>query len=160
MLSVIFCFTGLLTSVIIYFFQKQKNTNKFLNLLLDYIFLFSVGLFSIFSATGHIFMGPEIAKQIGWAPGSPFQFEIGIANLSYGVLGVIGFIKKGSFRLATLIGWTLFLVGAFIGHLIQAFEYGDYAPYNWGIFIWFNDLLLPIFTLSLYFFLKNSDHKK
>jgi hypothetical protein len=97
-------------------------------------------------------MGPEIAKEIGWPPNNPFQFEVGISNFAFGILGLLSYKIKDSFRLSTLIGWSTLLFGAFIGHLIQAYTKQDFAPYNFGIFIWFNDLFLPILTITLFIY--------
>ena len=35
------------------------------------------------------FLSAQVAANIGWAPGSPFQSEVAFANLSVGVLGVL-----------------------------------------------------------------------
>lgn len=152
MISLIFFLFVIALSIAQTFYKKEFSIKEFFKYLMDNIFLISIGLFSIFSASGHIFMGPEIAKQIGWPPNNPFQFEVGIANLSYGILGLIAYKLKNSTRLITLIGWSIFLIGAFVGHLIQAYVHKDFAPYNFGIFIWFNDLILPSLALLLYFY--------
>src|SRR6476659_8155319 len=31
----------------------------------------------------------DVARSIGWPPGSPFQWEVGVADLGWGVLGVL-----------------------------------------------------------------------
>lgn len=96
----------------------------------------------------HTFLADNTAEKIGWATGSPFQFEVAVANLSYGLLGIIAYVSKPPFIKATIIGYTVFVVGAFVGHLIQ-YQKGDIAPYNIGLFVWFNDLLIPLLLLSL-----------
>ena len=73
--------------------------------LLGFVLLFNMGITSLLAAYAHLFMGPLIAEQIGWLPGSPFQFEIGMANLSYGILGVLAFWFRGRFWDAAIIGW-------------------------------------------------------
>jgi len=103
----------------------------------------------LLAAYAHVFMGPETAQRIGWEPGSPFQFEIGMANLSYGVLGVLSFWAGLRFKAATVIGWSILLLGCFVGHLLNYYETGNTAPYNLGVFLWFNDLFLPILALAL-----------
>lgn len=54
--------------------------------LLRGIFLFPVGLMSLWAATGHIFFPQQAAAAIGWQT-SPFQFEVGVANLGIGLAG-------------------------------------------------------------------------
>jgi hypothetical protein len=146
MLSVVLCGIALALALIHHYRSKQRH---FASLFLEYILLLNVGLYSLISAAGHLFMGPQIAKEIGWAAGSPFQFEIGIANLSYGVLGVLAWFKKEGFLQAAVCGWSVFLLGAFVGHMIQRVSIGDTAPYNFGLFVWFNDLTLPLLVLGL-----------
>lgn len=121
---------------------------------LGYVLLFNMGIMSLLAAYAHVFMGPEIAAKIGWAPGSPFQFEIGMANLSYGVLGVLAFWIRGRFWDASIIGWSILLLGCFVGHVIDYFANGNTAPLNIGAFIWFNDLLIPIFMLVTLYYIR------
>jgi hypothetical protein len=47
-----------------------------------------VGVSGIIFATGHLFMPVPTAASIGW-PTSRFQWEVGLANLGYGVAGVM-----------------------------------------------------------------------
>lgn len=152
MISVVFFLFAVVIAAGRFFFMQEKSFSKFCNFLLGCILFFDVGLFSIFSAFGHIFMGPQIAQEIGWLPGSPFQFEVGVANLSYGVLGVLSSRALDRFSKAALLGWAIFLLGAFVGHMIQRYTAADRAMYNVGLFVWFNDFFLPFFALSLLFF--------
>ncbi len=116
---------------------------------LSYILLFNVGLMGLLAAFSHIFFGPETAKLIGWEPGSPFQFEIGVADLSYGVLGVLAYWIRGNFWTATIIGWSVLMIGCFAGHLMDYILHGNDASYNIGIFIWIYDFILPFIALGL-----------
>jgi hypothetical protein len=113
------------------------------------LLFFVMGWMGILAAYAHVFMGPEIAKQIGWAPGSPFQYEIGMANLAFGVLGVLSYWIRGHFWTAAIIGWSVLLIGCFIGHVIDYQQTGNDAPYNIGIYIWVYDLLMPLVALGL-----------
>lgn len=123
--------------------------------LLGYVLLFNMGITSLLAAYAHIFMGPIIAAQIGWPAGSPFQFEMGIANLSYGVLGMLAFWIRGRFWDAAIIGWSILLLGCFVGHLYDYLVHGNNAPLNIGIYIWINDLILPIFLLTTLYFIRS-----
>ena len=49
--------------------------------------LYLVGIQGFIYAGGHLFFPDPIAESIGWPKGNPFQWEVGLANLSYGVLG-------------------------------------------------------------------------
>lgn len=129
--------------------RKVRDFPGFSEIFLGYILFFNMGIMGLLAAYGHVFMGPEIAKLIGWQPGSPFQYEIGMANLSYGVLGILAFWIRGRFWDACIIGWSVLLLGCFVGHVIDYFVNHNTAPLNIGLFIWFYDLVLPLFVLIL-----------
>lgn len=154
MISFILFLIAIIATVIHFIYKKEWNSDKGLEIFLSYFLFFVVGLMGILAAYAHIFMGPEIAKSIGWAAGSPFQYEMGIANLSYGVLGVLSYWIRGRFWDATIIGWSVLLLGCFIGHVINYYTEGNTAPYNIGAPIWFYDLFLPIFVFILLYRLR------
>ncbi len=129
--------------------RKEKDTSSFATVFLSYVLFFNVGIMGILAAYAHVFLGPETARQIGWQPGSPFQFEIGMANLSYGVLGILAYWIRGRFWDAVLIGWSVLLLGCFIGHIREYYIHHNDAPFNIGIYVWFNDLILPFLVLGL-----------
>ncbi|MGH2774184.1 MAG: DUF6790 family protein [Actinomycetota bacterium] len=52
---------------------------------------------------GHVFTPDAVAESIDWPKGSPFQQEIGFANLALGVLGLIAAGRRDGFREATVI---------------------------------------------------------
>ena len=53
------------------------------------------GFWSIFGGfVKHTFFADEVAASIGWAAGSPFQLEVGFANLAIGVLGAATFWRR------------------------------------------------------------------
>lgn len=149
----LFCLAILFT-IVHATYKKVWTGPKFVEVFLGYIIFFSMGIMSLFAAYGHVFMGPEIAKLIGWQPGSPFQFEIGMANLSYGVLGVLALWVKGRFWDAAVIGWSVLLLGCFLGHVINYYADNNAAPLNIGPYIWFYDLFLPILLLGMLIYVR------
>ncbi len=74
---------------------------------------------------GHVFLSDEVANAIGWATGSPFQLEIGFANLALGLLAAIAAGRTDGFREATVIAGTTFGVGASIVHLRDFLDSGN-----------------------------------
>lgn len=135
-------------------YKNEWNFSKFIEVFLSYILFFNLGVMGILAAYAHVFMGPEIAKQIGWQPGSPFQFEMGMANLSFGVLGILSYWIRGRFWDATIIGWNVLFLGCFVGHVINYFDYHNNAPLNIGFYIWFSDLFLPLLALTMLTYLR------
>jgi len=144
MISFVLFICAVIFAVIFTAIRKRSFTKT----LLYAVVFFNIGLMGLLAFYAHIFMADSTAEKIGWATGSPFQFEMGIANLSYGVLGILSLWYRGKFTLATILGYSVLLLGAFVGHLIQ-YSKGDIAPYNIGMFVWFNDLFIPILLNTL-----------
>lgn len=119
-----------------------------IEIFLSYLIFFNIGFMGLIAFCGHLFKSNEIAALIGWAPGNPFQYEVGAADLAFGVLGVLAIYFRGFFWFATVLGSSIFLLGAFFVHIFQ-YKQGDIAPYNIGILVWFGDLFIPILTLVL-----------
>jgi len=107
-----------------------------------------VGLQGLLASVAHVFWPAETARQIGWAPGSPFQFEMGMANLAFGLLGVLSLFWSGRFRLATALGSSILFLGCAYGHWVQYLK-ADHAPYNSGAGIIFADFVVPLIILVL-----------
>lgn len=122
-----------------------------LEILLSYLIFFNIGFMGLIAFSGHIFKPHEIAALIGWGSDSPFQSEVGMANLAFGTLGILALYHRGLFWLATIVGASIFLLGDFIVHIAQYLQ-GDTAPYNIGLLVWFGDLFIPILTLILLVF--------
>ncbi len=115
--------------------------------LLRYIFIFPVGLMGLWAATGHIFFPQQAAAAIGWQP-SPFQFEVGVANLGIGVAGLYAAFRGFQARLATNLVSAGFLGGAGVGHIRDIVQAGNFAPGNAGPIL-FTDFLTPVVIFGL-----------
>lgn len=135
-------------------YKKDWRTPVVAEIFLGYVLFFNMGIMGLLASYAHVFMGPETAKLIGWKPGSPFQFEIGMANLSYGVLGILAYWIRGRFWTAACIGWSILLLGCFVGHVMDYFIHSNTAPYNIGIGIWAMDLVLPLLVLATLFYIR------
>ncbi len=64
-------------------------------------------------------LADEAAKMIGWPAGNPFQFEVGLHDGAWGLLGFLCVFIGGGFWVATALGWSFFLLGAAYGHVIS-----------------------------------------
>ena len=96
------------------------------------IFLFALGVAGsgISGFFGHLFLSDQVAEGVGWPTGSPFQLEMGFANLILGVLGIIAVGRRDGFREATVIAVAILGFGATIVHIIDIVETGNLAPGN------------------------------
>jgi len=118
--------------------------------LLFYLLVVFVGVGGLMGFLGHTFMAREIALKIGWQS-SPFQFEVAVADLAFGVLGIMCIWQRRGFWTATGIGYSIFLLGCAYGHLREMILDGNFAPYNVGPVLWVNDLAVPLVILLLLF---------
>ncbi|MFH1223687.1 MAG: DUF6790 family protein, partial [Pseudomonadota bacterium] len=85
------CF-ALVAALIHIMFLKKKIKNKkgrIFEIILLYIMVFGVGVAGLMSFVGHVFYADVIATKIGWPTGNPFQFEIGLSDGAWGVLGIL-----------------------------------------------------------------------
>jgi hypothetical protein len=138
----------LLPLILLYVSKVPRTKLRVLHILLIYALVIDVGVMGfLFGFIPHIFFPNETAKAIGWAPGSPFQFEAGIHDGAWGVLGFLCIWIGDSFWLATGLGWSLFMLGATYGHIHQTVKHGNYAPYNFLMI--FSDGFVALWLLVL-----------
>ncbi len=133
----------------IIFMQRPRNAANILGIFLQYAFIFVVGTSGLIGFLGHTFRADQVATQIGWPQGNPFQFEVAVANLAFGVLGLLTIWFRGNFWLATAIGYAVFMIGAGIGHVHQLVATANRAEMNAGLSILAADLALPLILLIL-----------
>lgn len=115
--------------------------------LIQGILYFPVGIQGLFAFVGHVFLSAEASANIGWTQ-SPFEFEVGVANLGLALTGIIAVRAGSGFRFATALFALCFLGGAGVGHIAQLVTAGDTAPGNAGAIL-FTDFLTPIALLVL-----------
>lgn len=140
---------GVIIPIIRLLISKTPRTKeRVLKLLLIYSFVFHVGVIGFFLGfIPHVFFADATAKSIGWQPGSPFQFEIGFHDGAWGILGFLCLWIRGTFWIATGIGWSFFMLGATYGHIRETVIHGNYATYNF--FMIFVDAFIAIYLLTL-----------
>lgn len=132
----------------IFFTIIQCVVNKELGLfeILYHWFAFlALGLTALYAFAMHAFFPEFTAATIGWHT-SPFQFEVAMANLGFGVIAVLSFWGSYGFRLATIIGNTCWLWGDAIGHIYQMVVYRDFAVGNAGSWFYM-DVFLPVLLI-------------
>lgn len=98
---------------------------------LAWLLLLSVGVESLWGGLFHVFAPARAAAFIGWQV-SPFQFEIGIADIAFGVVGAASFWRSIEFKAAVVWFATIFLGGLAIGHVRQILESGNFTAGNAG----------------------------
>lgn len=110
--------------------RQAQTPARRIELFTLYLLAISVGANGLGGAFGHLFLSDLIAEGVGWPTGSPFQLEMGFANLLVGVLGLMAINRRDGFRTATIIATTILGVGATIVHLMDIAAAGNLAPGN------------------------------
>lgn len=118
-----------------------------IELFVIYLLSVSVGAAGLGGAFGHWFLADLVATSIGWPTGSPFQAEMGFANLALGVLGIMAAGQRGGFRLATVVAVSIIGAGATLVHLQDIAMHGNLAPGNTIQNI--SNLLDPVLLIAL-----------
>jgi hypothetical protein len=104
--------------------------------------LLPLGLAGLYGFIMHGFFPDLAAHTIGWS-NSPFQFEVAIANLGFGLIGVLAYQASAGFRLATVIANTCWLWGDASGHIYQMITKHNFTSGNAGSWFWM-DLIIPM----------------
>jgi hypothetical protein len=149
MLQVFFAVLALVTPSIhlIISRQRRSSASAIVGTYLVYLFFFYVGVMGLFTAYYHVFLPVEASARIGWVT-SPYEYEVGMADLTIGVLGVLCVFFRSGFWLATAIANAVWLLGDAIGHVRDMRLRSNHAEYNAGIFLIF-EFVVPILILAL-----------
>lgn len=110
---------------------------------------FLIGVQGIMAGSGHMFFPDPIAESIGWPKGTPWQWEVGLASVATGVLGVMATSYDDDFWLATIIAFSIFYLGAAVGHVREMAVNRNFSAGNAGP-IFFFDVIVPIYLIVLY----------
>ena len=129
---------------------KERSASRVLEIILVCLLGITFGIGSMMAGAFHIFYGPETAKMIGWAPASPFQYEVGMADVAFGLISFLCFFIRGNFWLAAIISQCTFLFGCMVGHVMNLRAQGNAAEYNIGFGIIASDFLFPLLVIGLY----------
>jgi hypothetical protein len=115
--------------------------------------LLRVMLFGFFGIGGvaagllHLAREESVARAIGWPPGNPFHYEVAVANLSFGVVGVLSRWFGQDFWTAAAIGPSLFVIGAGVVHVVDLVRSRNRSLFNAGAVLYV-DFLAPAVTLG------------
>ena len=111
------------------------------------LLVIQVGLMGLLTAYAHVFRPIQTSASIGWQT-SPYEYEVGMADLTVGVLGVLCLFFRGNFWLATAVANAVWMWGDAIGHVHQMVEYNNHAANNAGLFL-YAEFLTPMIILLL-----------
>jgi len=107
-----------------------------------------VGLGGLYSFIGHTVFSDRVAQSIGWPQGNPFQYEVAMANLALGVLGIVSFWIHYYFWIATVIAFSVFMLGAAAIHIREMRKSKNFNQGNAGP-VFFADIGMPLILITL-----------
>ncbi|HEY8006270.1 MAG TPA: DUF6790 family protein [Methylocella sp.] len=114
---------------------------------LSWVLLLPIGVTGLWAGAFHVFFPATAARLIGWDV-SPFQFEVGMADLAIGATAVIAFWRDLNFKAAAVCAASIFLLGDAVGHVKQMLIAGNFEPGNAGI-PFYTDIICPVLAIAL-----------
>jgi hypothetical protein len=118
----------------------------------SWLLLLSVGVESLWGGLFHVFFPSMASAQIGWQS-SPYEFEVGVADIALGVVAIAAFWRSLSFKSAVAVMAVLFDAGVLVGHFHQAFGSGNFSPDNFGamqVITALHVIILPILLVLVW----------
>lgn len=125
--------------------QKIRRNDSH-DTLLRWLLLLPVGMTGIYAFIMHLFF-PLISAQAMNLPSSPFQLEVGLANLAIGLLGIFSFRASYGFRLATVFAATIWMWGYAISQIYTIIMTSNIYLGNSVSWFWLN-IILPFILIS------------
>jgi uncharacterized membrane protein len=119
-----------------------------------YLLFLYVGLMGLLTAYAHVFRPIETSASIGWST-SPYEYKVGMADLTVGVLGILCLSIRGNFWLATAIANAVWLLGDAVGHIRQITLNNNHAANNSGLFL-IAEIITPLVILFLALYERNA----
>ena len=130
-------------------FDRQACTAKrILEVILLWLLAVVVGVGGITAFAAHAFFADWTAAAIGWPAGNPFQFEVAVTDLAFGILGLLCIWLRGGFWTAVIIGESIFFWGCAYGHVRQYLLAHNMAPGNVGPALAV-DVAMPLVLIAL-----------
>jgi hypothetical protein len=138
---------ALLFAVAIMLAAGRRDNKAAAERFLSWILLLPIGISGLWAGAFHVFLPATAAALIGWEV-SPFQFEVGMADLAIGVTACISFWRDLNFKAAAVSAASIFLLGDAVGHVRQMLVAGNFAPGNAGV-PFYMDILCPLISIAL-----------
>ncbi len=112
------------------------------------IIFYAVGLSFVWYGLLHAFFQQISTRYIGWQP-SPFEFELGFAEIGIGVVALLSRTRSYDMRLAVTIIFGIFSLAAAAQHIYFIACCNNMNPGNAGVILWFSDIILPLILFWL-----------
>jgi hypothetical protein len=142
-------FIGLILFVIataVQFAQRPATGEWETTLVLNAI-TYLIGWAGIGAGIAHIFFGKSISRSIGFGS-SPFELEVGFANLAMGVVAILAANHGSDYWWAIILVSAIYRLGCGVGHVISIVRDRNLAVNNTAIL--FIDFVVPAFLIVAY----------
>jgi len=120
-------------------------------LALKIVVITTVGVVGILGFIRHCIFYKSDAKRLGWETDRPdWMFEVGFANLSFGIMGFLMFISNFGLVTYTLIifGYSIYLMQASFLHLHRYLTGENKSKQN----LWISFILTLLFASMMFYF--------
>jgi hypothetical protein len=149
LISLVFLVLGLAVGAIHVYLDKQPRTKgRVAQIFLLWQLVISAGVLNVIFFVGHTVFADASAAAIGWSAGSPFQYEVALANLHIGVMGILCYWIRGNFWIATVIAFSIQWLCSGVVHIREMTVAANYAPNNAGL-TFYLVILIPVFVIAL-----------
>jgi hypothetical protein len=129
---------------------SARTSSKLWELFLQYQIVFSIGVTSIVAFFALTYMDQYIADYTHW-PACPFQQQLANVNLAFGILGILCLWMKDGFWIATIVGFSIWIMGDGFHHLYHYLFYGNASAGNIGVPFWTDVVVPPLLLTFLWF---------
>ena len=114
---------------------------------LSWILLLPIGVTGLWAGAFHVFLPATAAALIGWQV-SPFQYEVGMADLAIGATACTAFWRDLSFQAGAVCAASIFLLGDAVGHVREMVMARNFEPGNAGV-PFYMDIICPLLAIAL-----------
>jgi hypothetical protein len=140
--------------------EKQFPKYRIVEIFLLQLIYVGIAFFSLRGFIGHTILADVVAEDIGWATGSPFQIELALYHLGFGVAGMISIWRRDSLWIGVIYAKSIFLFGAAGVHIWDIIANGNLSHGNFGTVLFVNDFIIPLtLIVLLHIHLKNQKQK-
>ena len=149
--SFLLIFLPLLFGFLYAHFKKEKRVDA---IFVSYIFV-GIGIQGLASGIMQTFFSQTVIQYVQW-PFSPFILELGLANISYGILGLLSPWMTRGWQTATAFGYAMFLAFTGMRHALEILNRGI-NPGDSGAFAYVDYVMSTIlFVLLILRYQQNS----
>lgn len=113
---------------------SHRQSGRYAERYLSWLLLLSIGVASLWAGLYHTLWPQTAAAFIGWQS-SPFQFEMGMADIALGVVAIASFWRGLEFKFAVVLWVVIEFAGLGYGHFHQLATTGDHQAGNAGILL-------------------------